>query len=41
MKAGFDFVKNINGFDIKFDYEDNLDRSNKNNSVNLSLHKIY
>ena len=41
MKAGFDFVKNINGFDIKFDYENNLSRPNKNNSVNFILHKIY
>ena len=41
MKAGFDLVKNINGFDIKFDYENNLTRSNKNSSVNFTLHKFY
>ena len=41
MKAGFDFAKNINGFDFKFDYENNLNRSNKNNSANFSLHKVY
>ena len=41
LKAGFDIVKNINGFDIKFDYENNLSRSNKNNSTNFSLHKAY
>jgi len=41
LKAGFDFAKNINGFDFKFDYENNLNRSNKNNSANFSLHKVY
>ena len=41
MKAGFDFAKNINGFDFKFDYENNLNTSNKDNSANFSLHKAY
>ena len=33
--------KSINGFDFKFDYENNLNRSNNNNSANFSLHKVY
>ena len=41
LKAGFDISKNINGFEIKFDYENYLARSNKNNSTNFSLHKVF
>ena len=41
-KAGFNISKNINGFDLKFDYENYLTKSNKDDHLaNLSLHKIY
>ena len=41
-KAGFNISKNLNGFDLKFDYENNLAKSNKGDYLaNLSLYKIY
>ena len=40
IKIG-DIVKNINGIDLKFDYEKSLAKSNKSYFANLKLHKIY
>ena len=41
-KAGFNISKNVNGFDLKFDYENYLSQSQKGNYLaNLSVYKIY
>ncbi len=41
MKSGFNISKNINGFDLKFDYENYLTQSNNDNLAKISLYKIY
>ncbi len=41
MKSGFNISKNINGFDLKFDYENYLTQSNNDNLTKISLYKIY
>ena len=41
-KAGFNISKNVNGFDLKFDYENYLSQSQKGDYLaNLSVYKIY
>ena len=41
MKSGFNISKNINGFDLKFDYENYLTQSNNDSLTKISLYKIY
>ena len=41
-KTGFNISKNVNGYDLKFDYENYLSQSKKGDYLaNLSLHKKY
>jgi hypothetical protein len=39
--AGFNMVKNIRGFDIKFNFENDILNVNKNQNANISLNKVF
>ena len=41
IMAGFNMVKNIRGFDIKFNFENDMLNVNKNQNANISLNKVF
>ena len=41
IMAGFNMVKNIRGFDIKFNFENDMLNVNKNRNANISLSKVF
>jgi hypothetical protein len=41
IMAGFNMVKNIRGFDIKFNFENDILNVNKNQNANISLNKVF
>ena len=41
IMAGFNMVKNIRGFDIKFNFENDILNVNKNQNANISLSKVF
>ena len=41
IKTGFNIVKKVRGFDLKFNIDTDLLNNNKNQNANISLNKVF